>query len=281
MKNSSQPEAARPAAVEDTKRRNLEAYGSRIKRFRRRAGLSAEQLAFALGISKSSVRNWECGLTRPDPEYLFRLFSLLQVEPNEFFGFEGASALSPRERKLLEHFRALDEAGREDLEICAEAMRSRSRLRLLRASYDSMHPVPSRGRVVAAGDGEDWGDAPEEESVLLYEGDAVSRADEIFLVSGESMEPQFHDRDRVLVEYCSRLRNGDIGIFYVPGRGGVIKQVAYDRLHSLNPAYDDIFPYEEGARVVGRVLGPVTRDMIPSPADQALYREAAEVLARP
>ena len=36
MKNSSQPEAARPAAAEDTKRRNLEAYGSRIKRFRRR-----------------------------------------------------------------------------------------------------------------------------------------------------------------------------------------------------------------------------------------------------
>lgn len=51
------------------------------------------------------------------------------------------------------------------------------------------------------------------------------------------MEPQFHDGDRVLVEHCVDLRNGDIGIFYVPGMGGVIKQKAYDRLHSINPDY--------------------------------------------
>ena len=82
--------------------------------------------------------------------------------------------------------------------------------------------------------------------------------------------------DRVLVEYCASLQNGDIGVFYVPGRGGVIKQVAWDRLHSLNPDYDDIFPYEDGARIVGRVLGRITADMIPGPEDLALYREAEE-----
>ena len=106
--------------------------------------------------------------------------------------------------------------------------------------------------------------------------DAVSAADEIITVCGQSMEPQFHNGDRVLVQYCSELSYGDIGIFYVPGMGGVIKQVAHDRLHSLNPDFDDIFPYEDGAKIIGRVLGKITADMIPDADDQALYLEARE-----
>ena len=58
--------------------------------------------------------------------------------------------------------------------------------------------------------------------------------------------------------------------------GGVIKQVAHDRLHSLNPDFDDIFPYEDGAKVIGRVLEKITADMVPDTADRALYLEARE-----
>ena len=77
---------------EEIKQRNLETYGSKIKNFRNRAGMTAEQLADALQISKSSIRNWECGLTRPDPEFLYRMFTILNVEPNEFFGLTGIAA---------------------------------------------------------------------------------------------------------------------------------------------------------------------------------------------
>ena len=80
----------------------------------------------------------------------------------------------------------------------------------------------------------------------------------------------------MLVQYCSELSYGDIGIFYVPGMGGVIKQVAHDRLHSLNPDFDDIFPYEDGAKIIGPVLGKITADMIPNADEQALYLEARE-----
>ena len=263
-------------SAEEVKQRNLEAYGAKIKHYRTRAGLSADQLADLLDLSVSSVRNWECGLTRPDPEFLVRMFALLQVEPNEFFGLQGVgSLLTERERSLLESYRRMDEAGKEDLETLAESLSFRSRQRALRAACARMRPVRSLGRVVAAGDGEDWEEPAEESSLLLLNSAAVSRADEVFRVSGSSMEPQFHDQDLVLAEYCSALRNGDVGIFYVPGHGGVIKQVAYDRLHSLNPEYDDIFPYEDGARVIGRVLSRVTADMIPDTASRALYQEAA------
>ncbi|MCR4621530.1 MAG: XRE family transcriptional regulator [Clostridiales bacterium] len=264
---------------EKIKQRNLELYGSKIKHFRVRAGLSAEQLASALQISKSSVRNWECGLTRPDPEFLYRMFTILNVEPNEFFGLSGIGALlNAREQTLIDHYRTLDDAGKEDIETFAEALGAKVRTRILRSALSRMTCVADWGRFAAAGDGAEWPDHPEKEEVILFDSYAVSRADEIFTVSGKSMEPQFHDSDKVLVEYCSALRNGDIGIFYVPGFGGVIKQKAYDRLHSLNPDFDDIFPYEDGAQIVGRVVGKIEGSMIPGAEEQALYLEAAETL---
>ena len=88
------------------------------------------------------------------------------------------------------------------------------------------------------------------------------------------MEPQFYDGDKVLIEYCKEIRNGDIGCFHVPGIGGVIKQKAYDRLYSLNPERDDIIVPEEGATVIGRALCVITKDMIPTREEQNLFIEA-------
>ena len=264
---------------EEIKQRNLEMYGAKIRAFRVRAGLSADQLADALQISRSSVRNWECGLTRPDPEFLCRMFALLDVEPNEFFGIRGiGTILTDRERQLLNHFRSLDEDGQEDLAAFAEVLSGKAHLRLLRKTFDQMRTIKDWGRLASAGGGEDWPEFPEADNVILFRDRAVDQADEIITVSGRSMEPQYFHGDRVLVQHCSALRNGDIGIFYVPGCGGVIKQQAYDRLHSLNPDFDDIFPLEEGARIVGRVLGKLNAAMIPGHAEQSLYREALQTL---
>ena len=58
---------------EATKQRNLEGFGLKIKKFRKEANMTAEDLAQALQVTVSSVRNWECGLSRPDPEYLYKL----------------------------------------------------------------------------------------------------------------------------------------------------------------------------------------------------------------
>ena len=262
---------------EQVKQRNLDSYGSKIKAFRKRAGLTAEELAERLRLSKSSVRNWECGLTRPDPEFLYRMFSILDVEPNEFFGIKGiGSILTPAEQQLVNDYRTLDDAGKEDAETFLKAMSEKAYRRKLLAAYDRMNVVEDFGRYASAGKGEDWPDYPEVEETILYNSPIVSRSDEIITISGQSMEPQFHDGDKVLVMHCTELRNGDIGIFYVPGMGGVIKQKAYDRLHSINPDYDDIFPYEEGARIIGKVLGKIEEDMLPGYEEQKLFLEAVE-----
>ena len=50
-------------------------------------------------------------------------------------------------------------------------------------------------------------------------------------------------------------------------------------MHSLNPNYDDIFPYEDGAKIIGKVLGVVTADMIPTNPQRNLFLEALETLS--
>ena len=96
-------------------------------------------------------------------------------------------------------------------------------------------------------------------------------------VSGESMEPDYHDGDEVLVRRCSDLRQGDVYIWSVPGMGLMIKEAGPDRLISRNEDYADIVPWEEdGALMIGRVLGVLSPDMIPSAEEQNLYREAME-----
>ena len=266
------------ATPEEIKQRNVEHYGSKIKTFRNRAGLSAEQLADALQISKSSIRNWECGLTRPDPEFLYRMFSILDVEPNEFFGLKGVGTLlTTSERALIDNYRMLDRSGKEAVETFAQAMTEKMHIRQLRRAYQRLNSVSDKERRFAAGDhSTEWADYPDIAEVYLYDNPLVRNADEVVTVSGASMEPQFLDGDQVLIEYCSDIRNGDIGCFYVPGIGGVIKQKLYDRLHSLNPQFDDIIVSEEGARIVGRVLAVIDEDMRPKQSEIDLFLEALE-----
>ena len=262
----------------EIKQRNLETYGTKVRHFRTKAGMTTDQLAEALQISTSSVRNWECGLTRPDPEYIYRMFSILNVEPNEFFGIKGiGTLLTTQERALIDDYRSLDRSGKEAVETFAAAMTQKNYARKLRRAYRIQNSVKNMERPFAAGDHVyEWDDNPDISEVILYDSPLVSRADEIITVSGNSMEPQFYDGDKVLIEYCTEIRNGDIGCFFVPGIGGVIKQKAYDRLHSLNPVCDDIIIAEEGATIIGRALCVITKDMIPTAEEQALYIEALE-----
>ena len=63
----------------------------RIRDCRRRAGLSQEQLAERLGVSRQAVAKWEAGRSAPSTERLLKLAGVLQVEltqlvPPEDFG---------------------------------------------------------------------------------------------------------------------------------------------------------------------------------------------------
>lgn len=81
-------------------------------------------------------------------------------------------------------------------------------------------------------------------------------------ISGDSMEPTFHDGDDLLVEYTQEIEPGEIGIFVVAGEG-FVKEYQPDGLHSHNPKYRTIHPFDDdNFRCVARVLDAVTPDML-------------------
>jgi SOS-response transcriptional repressor LexA/DNA-binding Xre family transcriptional regulator len=78
-------------------------------------------------------------------------------------------------------------------------------------------------------------------------------------ISGNSMEPKYHDGDIVLVENAESVNVGELGIFILDGNG-YFKKYGGDRLISLNEEYGDILlrDYVESV-CCGRVVGKLKR----------------------
>ena len=114
------------------------------------------------------------------------------------------------------------------------------------------------------------------EPFYLYSSRLVDRADSVFVVNGESMEPEYHDGDMVLVERipgAPDLQYGEVGAFFVENEP-YIKVFEKDGLHSLNPEYPPMLAENyEAVYVIGRVIGTVDRDDIPTENEVKQYIE--------
>ena len=54
--------------------------GMNLKYFRKKEGLSQEELAEKIEVSRQSVAKWESGETTPDGHYLLRLMNWLDID---------------------------------------------------------------------------------------------------------------------------------------------------------------------------------------------------------
>ena len=108
--------------------------GKRIQECREGLGLSQAALAKQLGVSQSTVGNYEAGISFPREEVLLRLFDSLETDPNTLFqdSFRaGGQALSRRERQLLEQYRGLSPMGKETVGSVVDAL----------CAYLQEHPI--------------------------------------------------------------------------------------------------------------------------------------------
>ncbi len=197
--------------------------------------------------------------------------------------------LSPDEISLIENYRSLDAHGKELLLLVCEkeaervnggaayaqaTTSTRRSSKEKRAAILSM-PVPNE---VARPTSSDFA----RRTVLLYDlpvsaGPGVylddSTADEISIpdnektaytdfalrISGNSMEPKYHDGDILLVENTDSVEVGELGIFVLDGNG-YFKKYGGDRLISLNEDYGDILLRDYVETVCcGRVVGKLKR----------------------
>lgn len=71
-------------------------FGEKIRNARKSLGLTQRQLAEQLGVSNTSISNWEKGLSRPDADMIQNLCSILRLQPNDFYGTNEAPGEAPR-----------------------------------------------------------------------------------------------------------------------------------------------------------------------------------------
>lgn len=97
------------------------------------------------------------------------------------------------------------------------------------------------------------------ESIMIPANEKTESTSFALRVSGNSMEPKYHDGDIVLVEQAKSVNVGELGIFVLDGNG-YFKKFGGDRLISLNSEYGDILlkDYVESV-CCGRVVGKLKK----------------------
>lgn len=78
-----------------------------IRNMRMMRGFSQKQFAAQLNKSPNAVSNWEKGATNPDVELLEEICKILNVTPNQIYGWDECKELTDflaTQKKLLNHF---------------------------------------------------------------------------------------------------------------------------------------------------------------------------------
>ena len=246
-------------------------YAEAIRAARNAQGMNQAELAERLGVSRNTVAGWETGHSRPDLDTVPALCKVLHLTLSQFFGVRSGIAAS--ERQLLETFRGLEQADQEAIRWQMEALLEKRREQLQQQAAGKIISIFASDLGAAAGFGGPLGEASGEMMYLLKD-EMTEKADEVIRVSGRSMEPTFKDGDLLLVQHTESLRPGEIGIFLADGEG-YVKEFREDALYSHNPAYVPLrFSEFNDVRCVGRVLGKLTNDQIPSERQIRLAQDA-------
>lgn len=238
-------------------------FGDRLRERREQLNMSRAELAKALGVSVSSVGNYETGISTPKEDILLRLFDTLNTDPNSLYRDHfrsGAATLTADERGLLDEYRALSAVGRDTVRSVIGALSAyRDEIERTRPIAEArripLYCSPAAAGYAAPAFGEDF-------DYIAVEGEVPPAAEFAVRIQGDSMEPAIADGS---VAYVNRdgLKSGDVGIFCVDG-SMVCKQYYRDPagtvyLFSLNRARADadvILPPDSGRTLVsfGRVM---------------------------
>ena len=239
----------------------------RIRFYREKKGIEQKELAKQLGITGNSISNWETGRSRPDINLIPDICRILDISLNDLFGLPHPQELYTRsEKKLIETYRGLSEGHQYAVEQLMDSLMHVEKTTPIPRIRTLMHFT----RSLAAGTGDPTEFEDSSTQIFLYADRINSRANCVFTVSGDSMEPDYHDGDLVLVERipdAPELCSGEIGAFIV-GNETYIKQYEKDGLHSLNPEYKTMrFSEEASVYLIGRVLGVLAPEAIATDDD--------------
>ena len=231
----------------------MKAFGEKIKEARLAQHLNQEELAERIGSKYRSVSTWENGTAKPDYPTLIRLCEVLKTSPNHLLGFDlSVDTPSLAEWAILHKYRDIDEIGKDAVSAVLDAEYRRvvkpKKARLLKVDFYNYPASAGTGNFLET-------ERPDE--ILVKECSEAEDADYVIPISGDSMEPTYHDGDKVFVEKCDSVEIGEVGIFIVNGEA-YIKELGNKCLISHNEAYKPIkLGSSDSIYCCGRVLGVV------------------------
>ena len=241
--------------------------GSRIKERRLALDLTQEELAKCLNVSKGAIANYENEVSTPKPDILFNVISALKCDANYLFqdmvDLKDDTMLNPNEYKFITKYRQLDEYGLKavsaitDIEL--ERMNCIGSSRHIYSRRVMHYNTPYYALPVSAGTGE-FLDS-EHYTIAELANEPPIGTNFIVRVSGDSMEPTYHDGDKLFIKQQHSVEIGEIGIFMIDGNI-YVKELAEDGLISHNKTYNKI-PFHEynNIRCYGKVLGICTEEI--------------------
>lgn len=238
-------------------------FNDRLKKLRIANGLNMKQVATGLNMKYTTYVGYEKNEREPNSEILIQLADFFNCSIDYLMGrterqnSQDENVLikqkinDSKEQEHIKKYRSLDEYGKKAVDGLLNTEYDRCTYHT--TEQEIIH-LPKSVLKASAGSG-NWLDEQQLESVSVVETPTSKKANLIIEVDGDSMSPMYKNGDNVFVKTQPDIEIGNIGIFIVDGNG-YIKKLGKDRLISVNPEYDDIYPTEySDFRCVGKVLG--------------------------
>ena len=220
-------------------------------------GTTPTAVALKLGLSKGNTSSWKKG-GNPNADILMKLADELNCTTDLLLGRaeKDPTNFENDEIELLEIYKKLNskdkiriiERAQTLYEIASEKSES---------AYTPIISIRHSLYMVSAGTGYELDAGDSWDEIEVPDTPTARKADFCLTISGDSMEPRYHNGDIVLVKHCNAIDENEIGIFRIENKG-YIKRYGLDRLISLNPKYDDILfsDYDsQDIQCLGLVIG--------------------------
>ena len=196
--------------AESERDRNI--IGQRIEAARQERGLNLRDLSslltsYGVPVGHTAINKWTKGLTTPNAYQLLALCMALEIDDGLAFFTE-------------DYTPELNKAGRSKLKAYKEDLIASGRYAPAPKISNTIKYIdmPVSNLRVSAGTGQ-FLDEDSFEMVSFPEGTIPNGADFGIRVSGNSMEPVYHDGQIVWVQKCDTISVGQVGIFVYDGEG--------------------------------------------------------------
>ena len=213
------------------------AFSENLRAARKAAGLTQQQVADRIGVTKSTYCNYEKGKREPDVPKIWEIIRVLGVSGDDLLdtGFDEKKtpSLSDEALEVARGYETLDQWGkvavRELLDTEKKRVEDDRQFRLdtllePEPKVINLYTEPAAAGIATPTAGVDF------QPYELKPSDPQDAAYAVY-IQGDSMEPAFPDGSVVFINHDA-IRNGDIGIFCVNG-GTVCKQYYRDPMGGI------------------------------------------------